>query len=140
MLIDRLYLRFPGETEEDFMATLDLIHAIGCDHSFSFVYSPRPGTPAAKLHDGVDMASKKHRLKILQDRIKLQGAAISQAMVGTTQAVLVTGHAKKHAQQLSGRTENNRVVNFAGDTTLIGKIVSMRITESLPNSLRGVLI
>lgn len=130
---------FPGETEEDFMATLDLIHTIDFDQSFSFIYSPRPGTPAAKLHDGIPMEVKKQRLKILQDRIQLQAQKISQAMVGTLTEVLVTGHAKKDKTELTGRTENNRIVNFSGPEALIGKIIPLRISACLRNSLRGEL-
>lgn len=128
---------FPGETEDDFIATLDLIHAIDFDQSFSFIYSPRPGTPAAKLYDGVSMEIKKQRLKILQDRIQLQAQKISNAMVGTLTPVLVIGHARKNTTELSGRTENNRVVNFSGSEALIGHIVPLRITACMRNSLRG---
>ncbi|MBY0377134.1 MAG: tRNA (N6-isopentenyl adenosine(37)-C2)-methylthiotransferase MiaB [Gammaproteobacteria bacterium] len=128
---------FPGESEEDFQATLDLIDAIKFDQSFSFIYSPRPGTPAAKLHDGVSMAIKKQRLQVLQDRIQLQAQKISNAMVGTLTPVLVVGHARKDKLELSGRTENNRVVNFSGNTDLIGQIVPIRITACMRNSLRG---
>ncbi len=128
---------FPGETEEDFMATLDLIHTINFDQSFSFIYSPRPGTPAAKLHDSISMAVKKQRLQILQDRIQLQAQAISNAMVGTRTPVLVVGHARKDKTELTGRTENNRVVNFKGDEALIGQIVPIKITACMRNSLRG---
>lgn len=128
---------FPGETDEDFIATLDLIHAIGFDQSFSFIYSPRPGTPAAKLHDGVTQSVKKQRLKILQDRIQLQAQAISLAMVDTIVPILVVGHARKDQTELSGRSENNRIVNFKGPQALIGQIVPIRITACLRNSLRG---
>lgn len=128
---------FPGETEEDFQATMNLIHEIGFDNSFSFIYSPRPGTPAAELPDNVPMEVKKKRLAILQQRLLLQAKEISQAMVGSQQQILVTSRSKKDPKQLAGRTENNRVVNFTGDETLIGKIVEVTITEALPNSLRG---
>lgn len=131
---------FPGETEADFMATLDLVHEIGFDGSFSFIYSPRPGTPAAKLVDNVPMEEKKQRLTILQDRLVQQSTAISQQMLGTVQTLLVTGMAKKHVGEISGRTENNRVVNFQGSTDLIGHLVKARITEVRPNSLRADLI
>lgn len=130
---------FPSETEEDFLQTMDLITTIGFDTSFSFIYSPRPGTPAAKLHDGVSEETKKQRLALLQHRLIQQANTISEAMLGTTVPVLVTGQAKKHAGQLASRTENNRVVNFYGDASLIGQIVDLRITEVLPNSLRGEL-
>jgi tRNA-2-methylthio-N6-dimethylallyladenosine synthase len=131
---------FPTETDEDFMATMDLIAQVNFDMSFSFIYSPRPGTPAANLKDGVPMEVKKERLALLQNRINQQVRTFSQAMVGNIEPVLVTGYAKKHQGQLTGRSENNRVVNFDGDATLIGQIVQVKITESLPNSLRGVLL
>ncbi len=130
---------FPGETTEDFEATMSLIDAVKFDHSFSFIYSPRPGTPAADLPDDVSMVIKKERLAHLQARISAFAAEISQQMVGTTQRVLVGGHSRKDASEISGRTENNRVVNFAGSEHLIGQFVEVRITEALPNSLRGVL-
>ncbi len=128
---------FPNESDADFDDTMDLVREIGFDHSYSFIYSPRPGTPAAKLHDSVSMEVKKQRLTILQGRLTQQAIAISEGMVGTTQKVLVTGPSKKDPMQLSGRTENNRVVNFTGDKTLCGQLVSVVITEALPNSLRG---
>jgi tRNA-2-methylthio-N6-dimethylallyladenosine synthase len=131
---------FPGETDADFQATMDLIESIGFDHSFSFVYSARPGTPAAALPDDVPMAVKKERLAILQKRINEMAAAISQSMVGTVQRVLVDRLSKKDSQQVSGRTENNRVVNFTGQPRLIGEFVDVRITEALPNSLRGEIV
>ncbi|MFN7096335.1 MAG: TRAM domain-containing protein, partial [Gammaproteobacteria bacterium] len=130
---------FPTETAEDFQATMDIIHAVNFDNSFSFIYSPRPGTPAAKLHDNVSMEEKKQRLSILQTRIIQNTPAISRSMVGTVQQVLITGGAKKGNNQIAGRTENNRVVNFDGSTDLIGRIVPVMITEALPNSLRGHL-
>ena len=131
---------FPGETEADFEATLRLITDVGFDHSFSFIYSPRPGTPAAALVDDVPMAVKKERLARLQQQISAQATAISEAMVGTVQNVLVTRPSKKDPQQLSGRTENNRVVNFKGRNSLIGQFVSVKITAALPNSLRGEIV
>lgn len=131
---------FPDETEEDFLATMSLIEHIGFDTSFSFIYSPRPGTPAAKLHDGVSETEKKRRLAILQHRIIQHALTISQAMVGTTVPVLVTGKAKKHQGQLAARTENNRVVNVYGDEKLIGSIINVLITAAEPNSLRGELV
>ncbi|QEM81023.1 tRNA (N6-isopentenyl adenosine(37)-C2)-methylthiotransferase MiaB [Halomonas binhaiensis] len=132
---------FPGETEEDFLSTMDLIHRIGFDASFSFVYSARPGTPAASLPDDTPEEIKKQRLAILQERINQQAMQISRRMVGTTQRILVTGFSSKDPGQLSGRTENNRVVNFraANPTELIGYFVDVEITEALPNSLRGEL-
>ena len=131
---------FPGETEADFAATMKLIEDIGFDSSFSFVYSARPGTPAAELPDSTDEDTKKQRLQILQTRILQQAAAISRRMVGTSQRILVTGVAKKDPGQLQGRTENNRAVNFAAtDQSLIGQFVAVEIIEALPNSLRGRL-
>nr|WP_297460279.1 tRNA (N6-isopentenyl adenosine(37)-C2)-methylthiotransferase MiaB [uncultured Halomonas sp.] len=132
---------FPGETETDFEATMDLIHRIGFDHSFSFVYSSRPGTPAAQLDDETPEAIKKQRLAILQERIIQNTAQISRRMVGTTQRILVTGFAPRDPGQLSGRTENNRVVNFraSNPTELIGQFIDVVISEALPNSLRGEL-
>ncbi|MGJ7460109.1 tRNA (N6-isopentenyl adenosine(37)-C2)-methylthiotransferase MiaB [Halomonas sp. MA07-2] len=132
---------FPGESEADFQATMDLIGRIGFDHSFSFVYSARPGTPAASLPDDTPESVKKQRLAILQERINQQAKQISRRMVGTTQRILVTGFAPRDPGQLSGRTENNRVVNFraANPTELIGYFVDVEITEALPNSLRGEL-
>ena len=131
---------FPGETDADFEATMDLIAEVGFDHSFSFVYSPRPGTPAATLPDDVPLEVKKQRLALLQQRINQQAQAISRHMVGTTQRVLVSGLSRKDSGQLSGRTENNRVVNFKGESGLIGEFVDVVITEALPNSLRGELV
>ena len=132
---------FPGETEADFADTMKLIEGIGFDHSFSFVYSARPGTPAADFADTTPEETKKQRLKILQDRIIQQAMAISRRMVGTTQRVLVSGISRKDPGQLQGRTENNRVVNFTcGDQQVIGQFVDVEISEALPNSLRGTLI
>ncbi|WP_455218333.1 tRNA (N6-isopentenyl adenosine(37)-C2)-methylthiotransferase MiaB [Kaarinaea lacus] len=131
---------FPGETEDDFKATMDLIDSVGFDHSFSFIYSPRPGTPASSLPDDVPMKVKKQRLAMLQDRISGMASAISHAMVDTVQRVLVERPSRKDANQLSGRTENNRVVNFDGHPRLIGEFVNVRITEALPNSLRGQVL
>ena len=129
---------FPGETDEDFAATMALIEEIGFDHSFSFIYSARPGTPAADLHDETDMRVKKERLSILQSRILQHAMGISRRMVGTEEVVLVTGVSKRDPGQLQGRTENNRVVNFQSDRTdLIGRFSRIRILEALPNSLRG---
>jgi tRNA-2-methylthio-N6-dimethylallyladenosine synthase len=131
---------FPGESEADFAATMKLIEDIGFDTSFSFVYSARPGTPAADLVDTEDEDVKKQRLKILQDRILQNAFEISRRMVGTQQTLLVTGVSKKDPGQLQGRTENNRVVNFSTDDhELIGHFVEAEIIEALPNSLRGTL-
>ena len=131
---------FPGETEEDFAATMRLIDEIGFDTSFSFIYSARPGTPAAELADDTPAAIKKQRLHILQGRIAQQAQQISAAMVGTRQRILVSGVAKKDPGQLSGRTENNRVVNFAcSNDQLIGDFVDVDITAAYANSLLGQL-
>ncbi|MFL0795897.1 MAG: tRNA (N6-isopentenyl adenosine(37)-C2)-methylthiotransferase MiaB [Cellvibrionaceae bacterium] len=132
---------FPGETEKDFEDTMKLIADIGFDHSFSFIYSARPGTPAADLPDDTPEEVKKQRLQLLQQRINQQAFEISRKMVGNTERVLVTGYSKKDPGQLSGRTENNRVVNFTCDTPeLIGKFADIHIDEALPNSLRGTLV
>lgn len=131
---------FPGESAADFEATMNLIAEVGFDTSFSFIYSARPGTPAASLPDDVPMETKKQRLAILQQRINQQARAISEAMVGTTQRILVSGVSRKDPGELSGRTENNRVVNFKGDSGLIGQFVDVNITASFPNSLRGELL
>lgn len=128
---------FPGETAADFQATLDLIAEINFDHSFSFLYSKRPGTPAAQLPDDLPHEVKKQRLDVLQDLLAQQGTRVSESMVGSTQHILVTGHSRKDAQELCGRTENNRVVNFAGPTNLIGQMVSVKITASRRSTLRG---
>ncbi len=131
---------FPGETDKDFQDTMDLVHEIGFDTSFSFIYSPRPGTPAANLPDDTPMEVKKQRLQILQNRLLLQASRYSQSMVGSTQRILVTGHSKKDSQQLSGRTECNRVINFDGPAHQIGQFVDVLISDALPNSLRGRLV
>ena len=132
---------FPGETDADFEATMKLIEDIGFDTSFSFIYSRRPGTPAADLPDDVSEETKKQRLHILQSRITQNALQISRRMVGTTQRILVNGYSRKDPGQLSGRTENNRVVNFRCDNPdLIGHFADVRIAEALPNSLIGELI
>ncbi|NRA41786.1 MAG: tRNA (N6-isopentenyl adenosine(37)-C2)-methylthiotransferase MiaB [Pseudomonadales bacterium] len=132
---------FPGESEHDFAETMKLIAEIGFDTSFSFIYSARPGTPAAELADDTDESVKKQRLAILQDRILQHAQQISRRMVDSEQQILVTGVSKKDPGQLQGRTENNRVVNFsATDHSLIGQFVKVKITEALPNSLRAVQI
>ena len=128
---------FPGETERDFEATMALVRELDYDISFSFVYSPRPGTPAASLPDDTPNAVKKERLAVLQAQLRRQSARHAQAMVGTRQRVLVTGYAKRDPGELAGRTENNRVVNFRADAALIGTFADVEITEALPNSLRG---
>jgi tRNA-2-methylthio-N6-dimethylallyladenosine synthase len=128
---------FPGETESDFAATLQLIDAVGFDQSFSFVYSRRPGTPAAGLPDEVTQEEKLQRLQILQARINRNARAISERMVGSVQRILVERPAKKDVQQLAGRTENMRWVNFDGPASLINQFADVLVTEALPNSLRG---
>lgn len=131
---------FPGETEDDFQATLNLVESVGIDHSFSFIYSRRPGTPAAELPDNVPLETKKQRLQILQNLLVFQGRAISEKMLGKVEQILVDGPSKKNDSILQGRTENNRVVNFKGNTRLIGHIIPVTITEVLKNSLRGELV
>ncbi|MDF1762732.1 MAG: tRNA (N6-isopentenyl adenosine(37)-C2)-methylthiotransferase MiaB [Oleibacter sp.] len=132
---------FPGETEQDFLETMALIERIGFDTSFSFVYSARPGTPASDLADDTPESLKKQRLKILQDRILQNAQAISRRMVGNEEVILVSGVSRKDLGELSGRTENNRVVNFkCDDHSLIGKFVKVRIEDAYPNSLRGLLL
>ena len=128
---------FPGETAADFEATLKLVDDIGFDASFSFVYSPRPGTPAAELPDATPHEVKLERLQRLQALIEHQAQAISSAMVGSEQRVLVTGASRKNARELAGRTDNNRVVNFEGDPALAGRFIDINITAALPHSLRG---
>lgn len=130
---------FPGETDEDFEHTMALIEEIGFDHSFSFIYSPRPGTPAAELPDDTPLAVKQARLERLQRRIDGMARQISRRMVGGVERILVERPSRKDPGQLAGRTENNRVVNFTGPAELIGRFVEVRITEALPNSLRGTL-
>src|SRR3990167_2249516 len=131
---------FPGETEEDFADTMNLIHEIGFDNSFSFIYSPRPGTPAADLPDNVSMEVKKERLAVLQQRILLNTKRISDSMIGNLEKVLVSGPSKRDPNQLAGRTENNRVVNFSGSPDWVGQMITVKITESLPYSLRGEVL
>jgi len=130
---------FPGETDKDFEQLMNLIAEMQFDQSFSFVYSARPGTPAASLADDTPMAVKKERLRLLQARINQQAMEISRAMVGTTQRVLVEKLSKKSDKQVSGRTENNRWVNFDADPVVIGNFIDVVITEALPNSLQGRL-
>jgi tRNA-2-methylthio-N6-dimethylallyladenosine synthase len=130
---------FPGETEQDFERTMALIEDVGFDGSFSFVYSPRPGTPAADLADDTPQATKLARLQRLQAATDGHARRISEAMVGTTQRVLVEGPSRKDPNELSGRTENNRVVNFSGAPRLVGHLVDLAITSALPHSLRGEL-
>ena len=131
---------FPGETEEDFEKTMKLIDEVGFDASFSFVYSSRPGTPAADLEDPVPQETKLRWLARLQKRIDEQAQAISQAMVGRVERVLVEGPSRKDENELAGRTDNNRVVNFVGNPRLIGQFVDVTISAALPHSLRGEIV
>ena len=131
---------FPGETENDFIATMNLVAEVGFDQSYSFIYSPRPGTPAATLPDDTPIERKSQRLAMLQDRLSVQAKAISENMIGSLQRVLIERPSKKNPRQLAGRTENNRWVNFDGRHELIGRFVDVLITEALPNSLRGRLM
>jgi tRNA-2-methylthio-N6-dimethylallyladenosine synthase len=131
---------FPGETEADFEATVALIREIGFDYSFSFIYSPRPGTPAEKLPDDVSLEVKKERLQIVQELIDAQGRALSAAMINTEQKILVFGVSDRNPDELTGRTENNRVVSFKSGRNLIGELVTVKVTEVYRNSLRGELI
>ncbi|MDX1588500.1 MAG: tRNA (N6-isopentenyl adenosine(37)-C2)-methylthiotransferase MiaB [Oleiphilaceae bacterium] len=132
---------FPGETDKDFADTMKLIQEIGFDTSFSFIYSARPGTPAAELPDETPMAVKKERLSLLQQRINQKAQDISRHMVGSEQRILVTGLSRKDPGEYQGRTENNRVVNFRTEVPeVIGRFVDVRITSALPNSLRGEML
>ena len=130
---------FPGETEADFQATMDLIQTISYDHSYSFIYSKRPGTPAASFADNVPLAVKKARLEILQKEINQMAQAISRRMLGQKEKILVEGFSKKNPKELRGKTENNRTVNFVGHKSLIGNIVEVLIVDALPNCLRAEL-
>ena len=131
---------FPGETKEDFEQTMNLIAQVNFDMSFSFIYSARPGTPAADYPDDVTEDEKKQRLYLLQQRINNQAAQFSRAMLGTEQRVLVEGPSKKDIMELTGRTENNRIVNFQGTPEMIGKFVDIKITDVFTNSLRGEVV
>jgi len=131
---------FPGESKQDFADTMKLIEDIEYDISFSFIYSARPGTPAADLPDDVSLEEKKERLKILQTRISQMSQKIGRDMVNTTQRILVEGPSKKNIMELTGRTENNRVVNFEGSPDLIGTFVDVDIVDVFPNSIRGVFV
>ncbi len=135
-----LIVGFPGETEADFEATLKLVEDVGYDASFSFVYSPRPGTPAAELPDATPREAKLERLQRLQEKLDAQAGAIGRAMVGSVQRVLVEGPSRKDPSELAGRTANNRVVNFPAPRDRIGRFVEARITAALPHSLRGELV
>jgi len=131
---------FPGETETDFQKTMRLIEDVGFDTSFSFIYSRRPGTPAADLEDSTTAEVKLKRLQHLQSVINQQATAIAQAMVGTTQTILVEGRSRRDPAELMGRTENNRIVNFVGNPRLIGQLIPVRITDALTNTLRAEVL
>jgi len=131
---------FPGETNEEFEQTMNLIAQVNFDMSFSFIYSARPGTPAADMPDDVTEEEKKQRLYLLQERINQQAAQYSRRMLGTEQRVLVEGPSKKDIMELTGRTENNRIVNFQGSPDMIGKFVDIKITDVYTNSLRGDVV
>jgi tRNA-2-methylthio-N6-dimethylallyladenosine synthase len=132
-----LIVGFPGETEEDFASTMEIVKDLNFDSSFSFIYSPRPNTTAIKLKDYVTLAEKKQRLTILQNQLALQTRSYNQAIVGTTQKVLVSGCSRKDPNQFTGRTDNNRIVNFTAPKNVLGEIVDVKITQVITNSLRG---
>ena len=131
---------FPGETEDDFNATMKLIEDVGFDDSFSFIYSQRPGTPAAELPDDTPYEIKQERLQKIQEKIKCQASAASKRMIGTVQRILVEGISKKNSKELCGRTDNNRMVHFAGDLTITGHFIDVKITSALSKSLRGEIV
>jgi tRNA-2-methylthio-N6-dimethylallyladenosine synthase len=131
---------FPGETEADFEATMKLIDDLGFDASFSFIYSSRPGTPAADMADDTPQDVKLARLSRLQKRIEEQAAVISASMVGSVQRILVEGPSRKDPNELAGRTDNNRIVNFPGNPRLINNFVDVTIVSALPHSLRGEIV
>jgi tRNA-2-methylthio-N6-dimethylallyladenosine synthase len=131
---------FPGESEADFDRTVALVEEIGFDASFSFVYSKRPGTPAADLADDTPQQVKLARLQRLQQVLNDNVARISESMVGTTQRILVEGPSRKDGAELMGRTENNRIVNFSGPTRLVGQMIDVRVNRALPHSLRGEVV
>jgi tRNA-2-methylthio-N6-dimethylallyladenosine synthase len=131
---------FPGESEQDFEATMKLIDEIGFDNSFSYLYSPRPGTPAAEMRDDTPQEVKAARLQRLQERIAEQEDGVARAMMGTTQRALVEGVSKKDVRELAARTDNNRVVNFCGAASLIGRFVEVKVTRVVRHTLRGELV
>lgn len=131
---------FPGETDQDFQATMNLVHEVGFDLSYSFIYSPRPGTPAAQLPDTVPMEVKKNRLSILQDRIKQQAYSISEKMIGTIQPVLVEKVSTKDPRQLTGKTDNNRIIHFVGSQDLIGQLIPILVLEAQTYVLKGEIV
>jgi tRNA-2-methylthio-N6-dimethylallyladenosine synthase len=131
---------FPGETEQDFGKTMKLVEDVGFDASFSFIFSPRPGTPAAALHDDTPHEAKLKRLQHLQAVLEENVRRISESRVGTVQRILVEGPSRKDASELMGRTECNRVVNFPGPARLVGQMVDVTITQALPHSMRGEVV
>jgi tRNA-2-methylthio-N6-dimethylallyladenosine synthase len=131
---------FPGETDDDFAKMMKLVDDVGFDSSFSFIFSPRPGTPAAQLHDDTPQEAKLKRLYVLQEAIEANARRISESRVGTVQRILVEGRSRKDAAELMGRTECNRTVNFPGNARLVGQMVEVTITEALPHSLRGEVV
>jgi len=131
---------FPGETEQDFDATMKLVDEIGFDNSFSYLYSPRPGTPAAELRDDTPPGARAARLKRLQDRLAELENGVAQTMLGTTQRALVEGVSKKDGSELAARTDNNRVVNFSGAADLIGRFVDLKISQVVRHTLRGEIV
>ena len=135
-----IIIGFPGESEDDFAATLEACELAGFDFAYSFNYSPRPGTPAANLKDNVPPEVKDRRLALLQARIKQQDDAYKRSMVGTTQRVLVERASKRGGGQVAGRAANNRTVNFNGEVSLISQLVDVRITQAMNNSLQGELV
>ncbi len=140
MLTSDFIIGFPGETERDFDATMKLVEEVGFDASFSFVYSPRPGPPAANLPDEVPQEVKAERLKRLQDLVAVQAQRLAQSLVGSVQRVLVEGASRKDAQELAGRLDNNRIVNFIGTPEMVGHFVEVRITAVWAYTLRGELV
>ena len=131
---------FPGETEEDFQETMSLVKDMNIDQSYSFIYSPRPNTPASDLEDNVDLATKKHRLKRLQDRLDQNMQAINTSMVGSIHKILITGTSKRSPNEISGRTANHRVVNIDADQKHIGSFVNVRIVDCHRYTLRGEIV
>ncbi|EKE01944.1 MAG: hypothetical protein ACD_21C00016G0002 [uncultured bacterium] len=131
---------FPGETEEDFTLTMEIVRNLNFDASFSFIYSPRPNTTAAKLEDTVSLDEKKRRLAVLQNQLATQTRQYNKAMIGTVQKILACGRSKKDPTHFTGRTENNRIVNFTAPRDILGEIVGVKITEALTNSLRGAVV
>jgi len=131
---------FPGETEADFNATMELIEEVGFDDSFSFIYSQRPGTPATELPDDTPYKIKQERLQQIQEKIRCQAKAASKSMIGTIQHILVEGISKKNPNELCGRTDNNRMVSFAGDLNITGHFIDVKITAALSKSLRGEIV